>query len=84
MNLPEYEVPMENQAPIEFKKHTIDGEPSTAIEIAIQEPGEARPLSAWVAFPGPNTPQVRGSYFVMARATGSPKPAVCVGKLVVK
>ena len=82
--LPVYQVPAENnQAPINFATIELAGVPTTAIEIAIQEPGEARPLTVWTAYPGPNTPATRGTYFVFARTTTNPKYAVCAGKLIV-
>lgn len=81
-NLPVFRVPAENQAPLVLVA-TLNGTPTTAVEVAIQEIGEVRPLTAWTAWPGPNTPTARGEYYVFARVTGTPKYAVCVGKLIV-
>jgi hypothetical protein len=79
--LPTKRLPIENQAPVPLGA-IFQGTPTTAIEVAIQETGEVRPLTVWAAHPGPNTPTVRGEYFVFARVTGTPKYAVCVGKLI--
>lgn len=81
-NLPEFEVPVENDdyVPLEI---FLDADPYLTYDVAFAEPGETRPLTVWVAKPGPKTPTVRGRYPVMVRATGSPKPAICVGFLIV-
>lgn len=81
-NLPEFEVPMENDDYIPFEVE-LDGVPYTTFEVAIAEPGETRPLVGWTAVPGPKTPTVEGRYPVFVRASGSPKPAICVGYLIV-
>lgn len=79
--LPVKELPVENQAPPVLNA-LFNGVTTTAIEVAIQEVGETRPLSSWTAYPGPNTPTTRGEYYVFARVTSNPKYAVCVGKLI--
>jgi len=60
----------------------LDGVDTTAIEVAIYEPGETRPLTGWVAWPGPVTPNTAGEYPVFIRATGANAPAECIGILV--
>jgi hypothetical protein len=79
--MPVMRLPVENTAPLVLDA-VFSGTPTTAIEIAIQESGEVRPLTVWTAYPGPNTPTVRGEYYVFARVTSNPKYAVCVGKLI--
>jgi hypothetical protein len=79
-NLDEFYVPVENDDYLPLTV-TLDGVAYTTYEVAIFEPGESRPLTAWVANPGPKTPTTIGRYPVFVRATGSPKPAVCVGYL---
>jgi len=85
VNMPpmsELHIPIENDDYVPLEDLMIGGNPSTAIDVAIQEPGEVRPLTAWVVYPGPKTPTTRGEYFVFIRATAAPKTAICVGKLI--
>lgn len=82
-NLDEFYVPVENDDFIPLVV-ALDGAPFATYEVAIFEPpGETRPLTAWTAAPGPKTPTTIGRYSVFVRATGSPKPAICVGFLIV-
>lgn len=61
---------------------TLDGVETTDVDVAIYEPGEARPLTSWVLWPGPKTPTTEGEYPVFVRATGANAPARCIGILV--
>jgi hypothetical protein len=78
-NLPTFEVPVENDdyLPLEAFLDEVETE---LFEVAIIDSGD-RPVTSWTANPGPKTPTARGRYAVMIRATGSPKPAICVGWL---
>jgi hypothetical protein len=78
-NLPTFEVPVENDdfLPLEAFLDEVETE---LFEVAIIDSGD-RPVTSWTVNPGPRTPTTRGRYVVMIRATGSPKPAICVGWL---
>jgi len=63
---------------------TLDGVTYSSYEVAIIPDSPWPPASeTWVANPGPKTPTTLGRYVVAVRATGTPKPAICVGYLVV-
>lgn len=80
-DVPKTWVPIENN---DFVRPTgiLDGVESTDIEVAILEPGEARPLTGWTAWPGPKTPTVAGEYPVFIRPAIANAPVVCIGILV--
>lgn len=85
MNMPpmdERYIPIENDDYVPLQSLALDGTPTTSVEIAIQEQGETRPLTGWTTYPGPKTPTARGVYYVFVRATGSTKPAICLGRLI--
>jgi hypothetical protein len=81
-HLPELRVPVENDGyiPLTIK---IGGVVTSDYDVAIWDFVTERPLLSWTANPGPKTPQTRGRYAVFARGTASPKPAECVGLLIV-
>ena len=79
--LPKTWIPVENNDFVRPEAF-IDGEESTDVEVAIYEPGETRPLTAWTAWPGPKTPTVAGEYPVYIRGLGGNAPARCIGILV--
>jgi len=63
---------------------TLDGVAYALYEVAIVPDSPWPPVSVtWVANPGPKTPTTLGRYVVAVRATGTPKPAICVGFLVI-
>lgn len=80
-NLPERWVPVENDDFYPFDAFLDDAE-TQLFEVAFFQPGVTpRPVTVFTANPGPKTPTTIGRYAVLARATGSPKPAICVGYL---
>lgn len=81
-NLPELRIPIENDDYVPFEYIRLDEVDTTDIEVAIWGDGDARPITVWTAHPGPKTPTTEGRYLVFVRATGSPKPAECLGYLI--
>lgn len=61
---------------------TLDDVDIATVDLAIQEPGETRPLTTWTAYPGPVFPSTRGEYHVFARVQGAPKLAIYLGRLI--
>lgn len=81
-NLPKAYVPRENDDYVPYAA-TLDGVTTTAVDLAIIAADSVRPVPSWTAHPGPKTPTTPDTYLVFIRAQGSPKPATCLGWLIV-